>query len=168
MRKVLSAAARLMNVAQDDVPARVASLQADVEKLAAEAAVRSTAGDISVETLRAQATMINETQLVVANVAGGSPNVMRQLIDQLRQQGDSTATFLAAAVGDVKVVLVAGLSRDLVQRGCSAGNWVTQVAPIVGGGGGGKPDMAQAGGKRPEKLDEALEKAREFGQQMLG
>ena len=168
MRKVLSAAARLMNVAQDDVPARVASLQADVEKLTAEAAVRSTAGDMSVETLRAQATMINETQLVVANVAGGNPNVMRQLIDQLRQQGDSTATFLAAAVGDVKVVLVAGLSRDLVQRGCSAGDWVKQVAPIVGGGGGGKPDMAQAGGKQPEKLDEALEKAREFGQQMLG
>ena len=112
--------------------------------------------------------MINETQFVVANVAGGNPNVMRQLIDQLRQQGVSTATFLAAAVGEAKVVLVAGLSRDLVQRGCSAGDWVKQVAPIVGGGGGGKPDMAQAGGKQPEKLDEALEKARECGQQMLG
>jgi alanyl-tRNA synthetase len=168
MRKVLSATARLINVAQSDVPARVASMQADVEKLTAEAAQRSTAGEVSFESLKAEATMINETQFIVADVAGGNPNVMRQLIDQLRQQGDSTATFLAAAVGEAKVVLVAGLSRDLVQRGCSAGDWVKQVAPIVGGGGGGKPDMAQAGGKKPEKLNEALEKAREFGQQMLG
>ena len=168
MRKVLAAAARLLNVAQAEVPARVTSLQADLQRLTAEAAERSIGGEVSVETLRGQAMMINETQFVVANVAGGNPNVMRQLIDQLRQQGVSTATFLAAAVGEAKVVLVAGLSRDLVQRGCSAGDWVKQVAPIVGGGGGGKPDMAQAGGKQPEKLDEALEKARECGQQMLG
>jgi alanyl-tRNA synthetase len=168
VRHVLNAAARVLNVAQADVPARVATLQADVKKLAAQAAAQSTGDDVSVETLRAEATTINATQFIVADVAGGNPNVMRQLIDQLRQQGDSTATFLATAMGDSKVVLVAGLSRDLVERGCSAGNWVKEVAPIVGGGGGGKPDMAQAGGKQPEKLNEALEKAREFGEQMLG
>jgi alanyl-tRNA synthetase len=65
-----------------------------------------------------------------------------------------------AATGEDKVLLVAGLSRDLVQRGLSAGNWVRDVAPVVGGGGGGKPDMAQAGGKHPEKMPAALETAR--------
>jgi alanyl-tRNA synthetase len=89
------------------------------------------------------------------------------LIDQLRKKGDSTAILLAAATGEAKVLLVAGISRDLVERGCSAGNWVRQVAPIVGGGGGGKPDMAQAGGKLPDKLPEALEVARTAIREML-
>ena len=57
---------------------------------------------------------------------------------------------------------MAGISRDLVDRGLSAGNWVRDVAPIVGGGGGGKPDMAQAGGKDPRKLTEAVETARDL------
>jgi alanyl-tRNA synthetase len=75
--------------------------------------------------------------------------------------------FLAAQ-GDDKVVLVGGISRDLVAKGLSAGNWVRDVAPVVGGGGGGKPDLAQAGGKEPAKIGEALAKAREVALAMLG
>ena len=63
---------------------------------------------------------------------------------------------------------MAGVSRDLVEKGVSAGNWVRDVAPVVGGGGGGKPDLAQAGGKQPEKLPEALAKAKAVAQAMLG
>ena len=69
--------------------------------------------------------------------------------------------MLATVAGEDKVVLVAGITRDLMDKGLSAGEWVRQVAPVVGGGGGGKPDMAQAGGKQPEKVGEALEKARQ-------
>ena len=76
--------------------------------------------------------------------------------------------LLATAEGDDKVTLVAGVSRDLVEKGVSAGNWVRDVAPVVGGGGGGKPDLAQAGGKQPAKLPEALAKAREVARTMLG
>ena len=65
---------------------------------------------------------------------------------------------MTAAEG--KVQLVAGLSQDLIERGLHAGNWLKQVAPIVGGGGGGRPDLAQAGGKTPEKIPDALEHAR--------
>ena len=79
----------------------------------------------------------------------------------------TSAVLLAASQGDSKVTLVAGVSRDLVDRGASAGHWVKQVAPVVGGGGGGRPDMAQAGGKSPEKLSEALDRAREVIQSML-
>jgi alanyl-tRNA synthetase len=57
------------------------------------------------------------------------------------------------------VQLVAGLSKDLIERGLHAGNWLKEVAPIVGGGGGGRPDLAQAGGKSPENIPAALEKA---------
>ena len=66
-----------------------------------------------------------------------------------------------------KVLLVGGLSRDLVERGLKAGDWVGAAASAVGGGGGGRPDMAQAGGKDPSKLPAALEAARESMRQQL-
>ena len=77
------------------------------------------------------------------------------------------AVLLAAREGDQKVILVAGVSREMVEQGISAGQWVRQVAPTVGGGGGGKPDMAQAGGKQPDKLPEALDQAQSAIRQML-
>ena len=104
---------------------------------------------------------------VVAETPGANSNLMRQWIDQLRKKGGSLAVLLAAGQGDDKVTLVAGVTRDLVDKGVSAGNWVRDVAPVVGGGGGGKPDMAQAGGKSPEKLSEALETARQVIRTML-
>jgi alanyl-tRNA synthetase len=67
-----------------------------------------------------------------------------------------------------KVTLVAGISRDLEERGVNAGSWIRGVADIVGGRGGGKPDMAQAGGKHPEKLPQALEEARREIRELLG
>ncbi len=69
--------------------------------------------------------------------------------------------MLLAAVQGEKVLLVGGLSRDLVDRGLKAGDWVGAAAKAVGGGGGGRPDMAQAGGKDPSQLPAALEAARE-------
>ncbi len=59
-------------------------------------------------------------------------------------------------------MMIAGLSRDLVERGIKAGDWVKAVAPVVGGNGGGKPDLAQAGGKNPEMIEQAIEEAVTF------
>ena len=64
--------------------------------------------------------------------------------------------------------LVAGISRDLESRGVSANDWVREVAAVVNGSGGGRADMAQAGGKSPEKLPHALETARQTIANMLG
>ena len=61
--------------------------------------------------------------------------------------------------GDSEVMLSAGMTRDLVERGYSAGNWIREVASVVDGRGGGKPDLAQAGGKNPAKIDDALQAA---------
>ena len=63
--------------------------------------------------------------------------------------------------------LIAGISNSLVERGFSAGKWITPVAETVGGGGGGKPDLAQAGGKLPAKLPEALQIAKDTWHSML-
>ncbi len=151
--------ARMLNVSAFDVPERLAALQAEEQDLLKQLEQLAQAGDLSADSLLEKAETIGETKVVIVELPGANPNLMRQLIDQLRKKEDSTAILLAAATGEAKVVLVAGISRDLVQRGCSAGNWVREVAPLVGGGGGGKPDMAQAGGKAPDKLPEALEVA---------
>ena len=99
-------------------------------------------------------------QVIVAEVPGGTPPLLRQLIDQLRRKGKPTAVFLASREQD-KVVLIAGISRDLETKGVHAGEWVRAAAEVVGGSGGGRPDMAQAGGKEPDKLPAALERARQ-------
>jgi alanyl-tRNA synthetase len=69
--------------------------------------------------------------------------------------------MLAAVTGD-RITFVAAVSDDLISKGLKAGDWIRETAKIAGGGGGGKPNMAQAGGKDPTKLSEALEKARSF------
>ncbi len=93
---------------------------------------------------------------------------MRQWIDQVRKKSESpVAVLLAASTGDDKVMLVAGLSQALVEKGLSAGTWISEVAPVVGGGGGGKADLAQAGGKLPAKIPQAIDEAKASIAKML-
>jgi alanyl-tRNA synthetase len=167
IKAALREAARVLNVSPFDVPSRVAALQAEVDELNKQIDTMSTSGELSADTLFDHAETIGATRVIVAETPGANSNLMRQLIDQLRKKANSTAVLLASSAGDDKVTLVAGISRDLVERGLSAGNWVRDVAPIVGGGGGGKPDMAQAGGKHPEKLSEAVETARQLVRKAL-
>ncbi len=158
IRNALRESARVLNVPPFEVATRIESMQADVESLKKQVAELSESGDLSADSLIEKAEDIAGAKVIVAEAKGANPNLMRQLIDQIRKKVQPSAVFLAACQGD-KVLLVAGVSRDLVEKGASAGNWVKEVAPVVGGGGGGKPDMAQAGGKQPEKLLEALDAA---------
>jgi len=167
IKAALRDAARLLNVAPFDAPARIAGLLVEIDELKRQLTTRAAAGSLSADALLAGAENISGTTVVVAEAANANANLMRQLIDQIRKRTSPTAVFLATTEGENKVILVAGVSRDLVDRGLSAGNWVRDVAPIVGGGGGGKPDLAQAGGKHPEKLPEALAKAKEVIKTML-
>lgn len=89
------------------------------------------------------------------------------MCDQQRQKG--AAAMFIGGVAEGKVMLTAMVAQDAVDAGLmKAGDWVKAVAPIVGGGGGGKPTLAQAGGKDAEKLDEALKAAAEYARQRLG
>jgi alanyl-tRNA synthetase len=74
--------------------------------------------------------------------------------------------LLGSVEGD-KVTLVAGISKELESRGLSAGSWIRDVATVVGGKGGGRPDLAQAGGKHVAKLPEALATARKAMESLL-
>ncbi len=160
VKLALKEMARTLNVPLFEVAERVAALKHEVGTLQAELEQLAAAGDLSADALLEQATLIEGATVVIVEIPGGNPHLLRQLIDQIRQKTESSAVLLAANQGEDKVTLVAGVSRDLVQRGVRAGDWVKQVAPLVDGGGGGKPDMAQAGGKSPEKIPAALDKAR--------
>ena len=92
---------------------------------------------------------------------------LREFIDRLRGKGRSVAILLGSAT-DGKVALTAAVSKDLVQRGISASDCVRTAAKIVGGGGGGRPDLAEAGGKHPEKLGEAIAEGAKFYRLKLG
>ena len=91
-------------------------------------------------------------------------NQLRQLADQWKQKATSDVLVLANA-SDQKVNLLAAMSPEAVARGLKAGDLIKTIAPLVGGGGGGRPDMAQAGGKNPAGIKDALAKVAEFLQQ---
>lgn len=158
-RAALRDAARLLNVASLDVPARVASLRKEVEQLREQVAELSAAGVLSADSLIERGVTIGNVLVVICETPGANTNLMRQLIDQIRKKSPRAAVLLASAQGADKVTVVAGLTRAVTDLGADAGRWVRQVAAVVGGGGGGRADMAQAGGRFPDKLPEALTEA---------
>lgn len=158
---------RRLNVAISDVVDRLKALLGDRDRLVKELKAATAGGKLSADDLIASHEQVGDTCLIVAETPGANPNVMRGWIDQIRKKMDSPTAVLLAAVQGEKVVLVGGLSRDLVDRGLKAGDWVGAAARAVGGGGGGRPDMAQAGGKDPSQLPAALEAARESMRQQV-
>jgi alanyl-tRNA synthetase len=164
----LSRAAKLLSVGLLEVPDRVRAIQHDITALESRLAERAAAGPLSADALLEQAESVGGATVVVAEAAAAEANLMRQLIDQIRKKADPAAVLLASKQGDDKAVLVAGVSQSLIDRGVHAGKWIGPVAKALGGGGGGRPDMAQAGGKLPEKLPQALELARTTVAGMLG
>jgi alanyl-tRNA synthetase len=163
----LAEAARLLSASLLDVPTRVETLLAEIQSLEGQLAQREAAGPLSADTLMEQAELVAGATLIVAETPGAAPDMMRKLIDAVRQKTHPAAVLLAS-VADGKVTLVAGVTKDLQDKGFSAGKWIGPVAKAVGGGGGGRPDMAQAGGKEPKNLPAAIEVAKQTAAQMLG
>ncbi len=163
---LLAETASLLRVPASEVPHRVATLTKELRDLKKQLAAVPRAGGVTAERLLAEAQEIGGVRVVVAEAPDADAGVMRQLIDQLRKTASPVAVCLGSA-GEGKVTLVAGISRDLQERGLNAGEWIRSAAEVVGGRGGGKPDMAQAGGKHPEKLSQALETARQSMHSLL-
>jgi alanyl-tRNA synthetase len=113
------------------------------------------------DNLMAEAADFNGVHLVAARVDIGDVDLMSALADDLAGKLKSGVIVLGGP-SDSKVAFVCKVTQDLVKRGFSAGNIIREVARVAGGGGGGRPDFAQAGGKDAGKLDAALAKAREL------
>ncbi len=102
---------------------------------------------------------INGIKLFAIKFKGKDANTLREIADKIRDKNESCAVILASDLGD-KVLFVSAVTKDLAKGGIHAGNMVKEAAMIAGGGGGGRPDFAQAGGKNPEKIDEAISAVR--------
>ncbi len=99
--------------------------------------------------------------VLTANLVDVDMNHLRQMVDEFKQQLSSVVIVLASAV-DGKVAISCGVTPDYVKQGVHAGKIVKEVATICGGGGGGRPDMAQAGAKDATKIEEALKNVDEW------
>ena len=106
--------------------------------------------------LASQVRRINGVNVIASRVEGVDQKALREMADTLRDKHQPAVVVLGATNG-AKVSLLAAVSKDLVQR-YHAGKIIKAIAPLVGGGGGGRPDFAQAGGKDAARLDEALQK----------
>jgi alanyl-tRNA synthetase len=104
--------------------------------------------------LLASARQVNGVTVIAGRIDGLDPDGLRAVADTLRDRLGSGVVCVGSVV-DGKVNLVAAVTKDLTKR-VHAGKLVQEIAKVVGGGGGGRPDLAQAGGKDPEKLDAAL------------
>lgn len=93
--------------------------------------------------------------ILTGNIPNADVDLLRRMTDRFHERHPSGVVVLAS-VSDKRPLIVAAVSKDLVARGLHAGELVKAVAKVVGGGGGGKPTMAQAGGRNPDKLPEAL------------
>ena len=156
LRTELRSTAEALNIAPSKVAERVEQMIAEIQKLEADLEKLSAAGEISADDLIAGATKVGDIQLIALELPGANPGLMRQLFDQIRKKTNPIAIMFASKISDEKVMLATAISRDLVDQGYHAGNWIKEIAPVVGGRGGGKPDMAQAGGSDPAKIAEAI------------
>ncbi len=157
--QTLAEAAGTLKVPVAELPHRLATIVKELKELK-KAKPASAAAGVSPDELLATATDVGGTRVVVADIGSGDAGAMRQAIDLLRRKASPIAVLLGG-VEEGKVTLVAGISKELEARGLSAGTWIRDTAAVVGGKGGGRPDMAQAGGKLADKLPEALAAARQ-------
>ena len=113
-----------------------------------------------------QALDLDGMKIVAAKTSATTVEAMREMGDWLKTQLTS-AVIVLAAVQDSRPFIVSMVTPDLVAKGLHAGNIAKETAQVLGGGGGGRPDMAQAGGKRADKLDEALRRVPELVRQSM-
>ena len=163
--KIVQETARLIKEKPEDIAKRVdkiltsyKSIEKEMEKLKANLAVAKAGG--TEEDIRS----INGVKILAKKVAVDKPAALRELADRLKEKIKSGIVVLGSVSGS-KVLLITVVTKDLTNR-FNAGTIIKQISAVVGGGGGGRPDMAQAGGSMPEKLDQALEKAYEIVEKM--
>jgi alanyl-tRNA synthetase len=165
-RSLLNEVAEEVRALDSDVPARVDKIQKELKaarKQIEELKKKAAAGNVS--GIFENPDEINGTKVIIAEVDGADMNALRGMCDAAREKHDDCVVVLAG-VGE-KISLAAAATGKAVGKGIHSGNIIREVAKITGGGGGGRPDMAQAGGKDPSKIGEALEKADELIKEVL-
>ena len=158
---VLAEAAKLLKASPASVPEKIGHLLAEVKALQSEnESLKSKAAKDALGDVMDQIKEVKGVKVLAARVDGVDMNGLRDLGDQLKEKLGEGVVVLASAA-DGKVSLMATATDGAMKAGAHAGNLIKAIAVCVGGGGGGRPNMAQAGGKNPAGIDEALAKVTE-------
>jgi alanyl-tRNA synthetase len=151
--RTLEAAAAAAKVPVEQVPERIAQLREQVKT----AAAKGSGPDVDEAALVAKSKTIGDVPVVIARLPDGiGPKDLPAIADRVKGRLGGPGVVVLAAPADGKVGLIVAVSPEVVERGVRAGDVVKAAATSVGGGGGGKPTMAQAGGRDPERTDDAL------------
>lgn len=159
---VLKEASGKLKTNPKDLSARIDVLLGEMKQLQREnESLAAKLGNIEAGSLVSKAKEVNGITVLAEKVQASDMNNLRNMADDLKQKLGSAVVVLGS-VNEGKVNIIAGVTDDLIKKGFHAGKAVKEVAAKCGGGGGGRPDMAQAGGKDPEKLESALQFVEEW------
>jgi len=160
--QTLNQAAYALKTNPKDILTRIENVQTEIKELQREnESLSAKLSNIEAGSLSESAKELNGIKLIVSKVQAQDSNNLRNMVDELKEKLGSGIVVLGS-VQDDKVNIIAGVTKDLVEKGYHAGKLVKEVASRCGGGGGGRPDLAQAGGKDPAKLDSALQYVEEW------
>lgn len=159
---LLKEAAGKMKTNPKDILTRVDGLFTEVKQLQKEnESLAAKLSNIEAGNLTDSVMTVDGVNVLAVKVNVADMNNLRTMMDDLKNKLESAVVVLAS-VNDDKVNILAGVTKDLISQGYHAGKLVKEVASRCGGGGGGRPDMAQAGGKNPAQVEEALAFVQEY------
>lgn len=151
-----------------NVEEKITHMQAEIKSLNSEIeSLKNKAANEALGDVLNQAEDVNGVKFLAVKLNDVDMNELRNLSDDLKSKIGSGVVVLASAMGSDKVNLIVTATDDIVKAGVHAGNIIKSAAPCVGGGGGGRPNMAQAGGKNPAGIEKAFETAKETLASML-
>ncbi|MCL4561330.1 MAG: alanine--tRNA ligase [Chloroflexi bacterium] len=160
--KALKATAMLLTTSLEEAPAKTHALIEDLEQAGKQIAIlRQELAAREFEKDLENPRLVNGVAVITSIVSNADADTLRKMTDIFRQSNTSGSVVLGS-VYEGRPILIAAVTEDLVKRGLSAGDLVKEAAQAIEGSGGGRPTLAQAGGKNPEGLQAALEKARTY------
>ncbi len=163
----LKQAAKALKAAPADVVKKITAMQEECKALAKENdALKAKMAKAAAGDMMSAAEEVNGVKILVSRLTDVDMNGMRDLGDEAKQKlGEAIVVFAAENGG--KVNLMATATDGAVAKGAHAGNLIKEIAKLVGGGGGGRPNMAQAGGKNPAGIEETLKRAKEAAKEQI-
>jgi alanyl-tRNA synthetase len=165
---LLDKAAEEAKVTAAELPDRIVKMQEELKALKSEnESLKSKAAQAAAGDVMDQVEEVKGVKLLAVNVPGVGGKELRDLGDSFKEKLGSGVVVIASEA-DGKVGLIAMATDDAIAKGAHAGNLIKAISGLVGGGGGGRPNMAQAGGKNPAGIEDALKKAKETLAEQLG
>ncbi len=164
----MAEAAHLLKASPDQLLDKLTHTLAQLKELSSEnESLKAKLANESLGDVTSEMVSVGEFHIIATAVEGVDMNGLRDLGDQLKAKVSEGIVVIASA-NDGKVNLIAMATDGAVKKGAHAGNLIKEIAPLVGGGGGGRPNMAQAGGKNPAGIQDAIAKAKEAAKNQLG